>query len=156
MKKIFTLILICFLLTVSSIFRLKAQDEAADETTSPWSVGADVVSSYVWRGTYFAGASFQPSLAFSAGNFTIGTWGSFDFNGDFGEADLFASYSFDFGLSLGLTDYYYPGAAYFDFYDEDKGSHALELNAGYEIGGLSLSGNYIFNEAPNKCICWCR
>ncbi|MDZ7693405.1 MAG: hypothetical protein U5K69_20190 [Balneolaceae bacterium] len=56
--------------------------------------------------------------------------------------DLYASYSFDFGLSLGITDYYYPGSLYFD-----GESHAYELNGGYSSGDFSISANYILNEA---------
>ncbi len=53
---------------------------------------------------------------------------------------------FSFGLSLGVTDYYLTDLDYFD-YSDSTGSHAFELTAGYEIKGLSLSANYILNEA---------
>ena len=70
----------------------------------------------------------------------------------FQEADLYMSYGFDFGLSVGLTDYYYQGSPFFKFSqenDDSAASHAFEINLGYEIGGLSLSGNYILNNAAN-------
>ena len=51
-----------------------------------------------------------------------------------------------FGLSLGLTDYYYPELQVFDF-SRTSGSHALEINTGFEKGGFSLGANYILNEA---------
>ena len=51
-----------------------------------------------------------------------------------------------FGLSLGLTDYYYPGLKAFEVSDT-AGSHAFEINAGFVKGGLSLSANYILNQA---------
>ncbi len=122
--------------------------QEAEEVSSPFSVGADVYSNYVWRGTKFGvGPAIQPFVEFSAGNFTLGSWGSFCFTSSEGaEADLYASYSFDFGLSIGITDYYYPGLMYFD-YSKETGAHALELNLGYEISGLSLAGNYVLNEA---------
>lgn len=106
---------------------------------------ADIVSSYVWRGTNFSGVSIQPTLDFTTGGFSIGAWGSAGFDG-FLEADLYAKYAFGFGLTVGLTDYYYPGTSYFDV-SKANGGHGLELNLGYTTGGLSLSGNYIFNEA---------
>lgn len=108
-------------------------------------VGADVVSSYVWRGTQFSGVSVQPGITFSAGNFSVGAWGSAGFDG-FMEADLFASYAFDFGLTLGLTDYYYPGTDYFDL-SKATGAHGFELNLGYGIKDFSISANYMLNEA---------
>ncbi|MDD3195648.1 MAG: hypothetical protein PHU68_07585 [Paludibacter sp.] len=109
-------------------------------------VSADIVSSYVWRGTQFAGASVQPGVSYTTGGFSIGAWGSSSFDGTFLEADLFASYSFDFGLSLGITDYYFPGTNYFDF-STATGAHGFELNLGYALKDFSLSANYMLNEA---------
>ncbi len=110
-----------------------------------FSTGVDLYSSYVWRGTNFSGPSLQPYLDFTAGGFSIGAWGSQGYDG-FQEMDLYLSYGFDFGLSLGLTDYYYPGTEYFD-YSTETGAHAFEINAGFEAGVVSLSANYILNEA---------
>ena len=116
---------------------------------SNWSASADFVSSYVWRGLYLSNPSIQPTVSYSSGGFTMGVWGSAGFDG-YLETDLFASYGFDFGLSLGLTDYYIPSIQpdpdVFDF-SKETGAHALEINAGYAVGGLSLSANYILNEA---------
>ncbi len=106
---------------------------------------ADVVSSYVWRGTKFSDVSIQPTLDFTKGGFSIGAWGSTGFDG-FIEADLYAKHAFGFGLTVGVTDYYYPGTSYFDF-TKATGGHGLEVNLGYTTGGLSLSGNYIINQA---------
>lgn len=110
-----------------------------------FSVNADVVSSYVWRGVQFSGASIQPTVDFTAGGFSIGSWGSAGFDG-FMEMDLYAKYAFNFGLTLGLTDYYYPGTDYFDF-SKATGAHGFELNLGYGIGDFSISANYMLNEA---------
>ncbi len=50
------------------------------------------------------------------GGFEIGGWGSYCFSShEAAEADLYLSYGFDFGLSIGLTDYYLPGTKYFDY-----------------------------------------
>jgi len=111
-------------------------------------VGADIYSNYIWRGTKFGtGPAIQPYVEGSIGGFTIGSWGSICLTGDeAAEADLYISYSFDFGLSLGLTDYYYPGSPYFEFSDTTA-SHAYEINLGYEAGDFSVSANYILNDA---------
>lgn len=111
--------------------------------------GVDFYSTYIFRGVAFSGPSIQPYVEFSAGGFTVGAWGSQGIDGvasqgdlGFQEMDLYAAYEFDFGLSIGLTDYYYPGSDYFD-----GDSHAIELNIGLELDNFSLSGNYMFNEA---------
>ncbi|MEZ5070432.1 MAG: TorF family putative porin [Bacteroidales bacterium] len=121
---------------------------AQEEKASPFSAGGDFVSSYVWRGTKFGtGPAIQPYLDLTLGNFSIGGWGSYCFtSAEAAEADLYVSYGFDFGLSVGLTDYYFPGTEYFDF-STATGSHAFEINLGYEVGGLSLAANYFLNEA---------
>ncbi|MFW9597655.1 MAG: hypothetical protein ACMV0Y_06865 [Paludibacter sp.] len=118
---------------------------ASSVKAQEFKASADIVNAYVWRGTQAAGASVQPTLDFTAGGFSIGAWGSAslaEISGTFvQEADLYAKYVFGFGLSVGVTDYYYTGSSYFGK------SHAFEGNLGYTIGGLSLSGNYIFNDA---------
>jgi hypothetical protein len=136
-------LLILGLMTAS--LKLNAQDE---ESSSPFSVGGDLVSSYLWRGTKFGtGPAIQPYVELGLGNFAIGGWGSYCFTtNEAAEADLYLSYGFDFGLSIGMTDYYFPGSEYFD-YSTATGSHAFEINLGYETGGLSLAANYFLNEA---------
>ncbi len=139
MKKVFL-----FLTIVMAVSTAKAQ----------FSVGADLVSRYVFRGVDFGDApAIQPTVEYAAGNFAIGAWGSYALSANsstgwasLNEADLYLSYGFDFGLSLGLTDYYYPGSKWGEFGDEIS-SHALELNLGFETGGLSLAGNYMLNNS---------
>lgn len=106
-----------------------------------FTASADIVSSYVFRGVQYSGVSIQPTVEYSNGGFAIGAWGSTGIFGDGMEMDLYAGYEFDFGLSLGLTDYYYPGTSWLE-----NASHAFEANLGYGIGNFSLAGNYIFNE----------
>jgi hypothetical protein len=142
---------------------LRAQE--GDGKPYSFSAGGDFVSSYLWRGTKFGtGPAMQPYAEFSIGGFAVGGWGSYCFTTNEGaEADLYASYSFDFGLSLGITDYYFPGytrrlladstiasepagAKWFDF-SKESGSHGIEMNVGYEIKGFSIAANYMVNEA---------
>ena len=113
---------------------------------SKFSVGSDFYSNYIWRGTKFgSGPAVQPSMKYSSDWLTIGAWGSFDFSG-YQEVDLYLSFTLPAGISLGLTDYYFPGLDYND-YSESSGSHAFELNAGFTAGNFNLSANYIFNKA---------
>jgi hypothetical protein len=133
---------------VAWILLLATQTSAQnkEEKKSNFSVGADVYTNYIWRGSKLGtGPSLQPSVKFTTGGLTLGVWGAFDAHG-YSETDPYISYSFPFGLSLGLTDYYLPTLKLFETSDS-TGSHALEINAGYTIGGLSLSANYIVNEA---------
>lgn len=138
MKKKITLLV--FTLLAICILNVNAQEEKK----SPFTVGADFYSNYIWRGTKFGtGPAFQPSVKFNTGGLTIGVWGSFDTSG-YTEADPYISYTFSNGLSVGLTDYYYPSLG--GSFSADS-ANAYEVNAGFTKGGLSLSANYILNKA---------
>lgn len=121
----------------------KAQD--ADKKNS-WSAGADFVSTYVWRGTrQGTGPHVQPVIEFSAGCFTAGAWGTVNFR-DYEEADLYFSFELPAGFTVGMQDYYLPELDYFD-YSAASGSHAMEINLDYSGEHVSLSANYMINEA---------
>lgn len=138
--------LITVLLVFTGLIFTEGSEAQEQDNNSNFSVSSTFASNYVWRGSnYGNGPHIQPQVSFSTGGLTLGVWGSFDFSG-YKEADPFLSYSFPFGLSLGFTDYYYPGSSFFETSAED-GNHAFELNGSYSTGGLSLSANYIINEA---------
>ncbi|MBN1822495.1 MAG: hypothetical protein JW833_17365 [Prolixibacteraceae bacterium] len=146
MKKKYSNLIILTILFMGFLIpfqELKAQEK---DTTSPFSVNIDFYTGYVWRGTLFSGPSVQPSLSWQHKGLKIGGWASQDFAGTYNEADLYVTYSFNFGLSLGITDYYYPGLSYSDS-SETTGSHAYEINLVYTIGKLSLAANYVLNKA---------
>ena len=92
--------------------------------------GADLVSSYVWRGMYQTGVSIQPSLNLSAYGVTFGAWGSTDFSTTAKELDFYLSYEIN-RFAIGLTDYWWSGegASYF----KKSGSHYLEVNLAYTL-----------------------
>ena len=124
------LIAICFFTLNES----KAQD-----------LGADLVSSYVWRGTQFgSGAHIQPWVSLSSGDLEVGAWGSFPTTaaGGGNELDLYASYSFGkFGLTL--TNYSFPGegGAYADGEGLFEGDY-LEISGSAELGPINLLVGY--------------
>ena len=78
-----------------------------------FSLGADIVSRYVWRGIDFGESmSVQPSLAVSsAGGFSLGAWASYSISASgagANESDLSVSYSVG-AFTFGVNDYYFPG-----------------------------------------------
>ncbi len=148
--------------------------EAQETEKGCFDISADLVSRYVWRGVEFGNSpTIQPSLTYSIGGFSVGAWGNYSFNTNSRgtELDLFAGYEFDFGLSVLVTDYYFPielsqfiGQTdletgefigimtderigdYFDY----KNSHYFELGVGQSIGNFSLSANYFFTNRMNN------
>lgn len=134
MKKFMMIYLLVVVLGTSTTF--------AQVTVTP---AVDLYSNYVWRGSKFGtGPSVQPSVVLTYNNFSIGGWGAFDAAG-YAEADIYASYAFPFGLSIIVTDYYYPGKKYFDVTDS-TGAHAFEAGLSYTLSKFTLSGYYIFNK----------
>lgn len=127
------------LITVSTV---SAQEVSID-------VGADVVSSYVWRGVKQAGASVQPSLSLTAGGFSIGAWGSTDIaSASAKEVDFSASYTVA-GLKIALTDYWYDGEGAYNYFGKTYGhaNHSLEASLSYTFSEslpLTLSWNTFF------------
>lgn len=123
------------------------------------SLGADVVSRYIWRGFDFGDAlSFQPGLSVAFGDLEIGSWASYEIMGTgANEFDLYASYAIG-DFSVGLTDYSFPAApdaegkwGALDY--DDPGKHTLEVMAGYsseEIPVSLLFAMNVYNDDNNS------
>ena len=135
-------------LVVSALVATVAPLHAEIETT----VGADVVSRYIWRGMELGDAALQPSLGISAGGFSASLWGSTGIvrAADTKEFDITLSYSIA-GLSAGVTDYWFsvgpePAGRYFR-YDDKATNHVFEAFVGYDFGFASV--NWYTNLAGN-------
>ena len=93
-------------------------------------VGADAVSSYLWRGANSAGPSIQPSAYFDyeKGDWAVsmGAWGSKSFvKGDYNEFDLSVEATWrNFTLSL---------ANYSEFYGAEFDDNYLDLGLSYTL-----------------------
>jgi len=133
MKKLFTsfltLAFAALFFTTFGTQKVEAQD-----------FGADVASSYVWRGTQFGnGPHVQPWMSLGYGNLELGAWGSVPLTaGDGGtELDLYVSY--DLGpLALTVTNYTFPGAGGAgDVFDGD-----VEVSGSTSLGPVDLTVGY--------------
>lgn len=122
------------------------------------SVGADLVSGYIWRGQNLGGVSIQPSLGISYKGFSLGAWGSVGIDSeDVKEFDLTLGYSTG-GFSVSVTDYWFnkggnfktgefmDPAEYFH-YGAYSTAHVFEAQIGYDFGLLSV--NWYTNFAGN-------
>ena len=130
------------------------------------SLGADIVSRYVWRGVDFGqSASIQPSLSIAGGGLEVGTWASYSISADGASAnehDVWVSYSFDLGsagsLTLGVTDYYFPKPdtlRWSNFEGDGNGSHWIEPYVSFTSSGafpFSIFGGVFAHNDPDKSI----
>lgn len=108
-------------------------------------VGADVVSSYVWRGLELDNSpAIQPALSytFAGSGIVVGAWGSYsvsESNGSrYKEVDLYATVPVG-PFNLTLTDYYVPAdgnTKSFDF--SNDGPNVVEVSVSYAKDDLSL------------------
>ncbi len=168
MKKLFY-----FIALTSLSFNVGGQtttEVTSEKELSPLevSVGADIVSRYVWRGTDFGHSpSIQPTLKLSAYGVSFGAWGAFTTTNTttLQEADLFLSYTTPNSLlTFTVNDYFFPnetaGRNHYFKYNENETGHVFEgtialnqsdkmpfgLMAGYNFYGADKD-NSIYMEA---------
>jgi len=134
----------------------------AQDSKGSFSVGADVVSSYVWRGApqefnadgnlTNQSPNIQPYVSYTIGGVTIGAWGSGSFSGLVKEFDLYATYAFSSKLALTVTDYNWSFSKdYFKY--AGTTDHIYEATLAYtgdEALPLSLSANVMIGGNDKK------
>jgi len=133
MKKIFT-----FLAAVAV-----AASVSAYEYENPgfeWSAGADITSSYLWRGIKLGGLAFQPDVTVGYGGLNLDVWANlspsdYTFKEFAPELDLTLSYSIA-GLTVGVThQYYFDGSRFFDFTTPVNPQDVADENYGPNYAG---------------------
>ena len=130
LKILFFAFLLCLTLNV----------QAGEEEKKDISIGADMVSSYVWRGSYQSGTSIQPAMEFNLGGFSVGVWGSVDIAGfRYKEVDWMASYSIQ-NFMIGLVDYWVGEEGGYNYFDvSESTAHLLEINLNYSLNRFPLT-----------------
>lgn len=120
---------------LSLIMPLEAQ--AQDKVEA--SVGADLVSGYIWRGQDLGGVSIQPSLSVAYKGLSLEAWGSVGFESkDDKEIDLTLGYSTG-GFSVSVTDYWFTSGPGYFHYGARNTAHVFEAQAGYDFGPLAVN-----------------
>lgn len=131
MKKISLIVILSL-----TIFAAKSQDSAVVKK-SPFSMNADIMSRYIWRGLNLGGntSSIQPAMKYSFGNekhaFSVGAWGAYSMGGNqFQEADLSLTYTCNELFTVGVTDYFFPAddgsSVRYGNYKENESGHLYE------------------------------
>ncbi len=135
---------------LSGMFLMAVAPAKAEENEKvTFEVGADVVSSYIWRGQACGGFSVQPgaTITWNKPGISVGAWASAELfeNSTFAnmtEFDLSLSWAATEALSIGLTDYHFCGGRYWaDWNFSGSASHNLEVNLSYDFGPVALAWN---------------
>jgi len=132
--------LLCLIFSTPAFLANTPAKAQSSEPASPFKISADIVSSYVWRGSLSTSSptpNFQPTLAYAKGNFEIGVWGSTDFVGSYKEVDPYISLtSGQFKLSVTDYNWNFDKANYFNYKNSETG-HRFEGTIGY-TGPIAL------------------
>ena len=140
------LILALTLLGVSACpFRAYAEDREYEELGLTFEVGADWVSSYLWRGQNIGGMAIQPMVSLDWKGLYVSGWANigadnWSFEELNPELDITIGYD-NFGLAVDLTHlYYFGGDPYFGKggfkAQEQTTSSTMEVHAGLHVGDL--------------------
>ena len=140
------LILALTLLGVSACpFQAYAEDREHEELGLTFEVGADWVSSYLWRGQNIGGMAIQPMVTLDWKGLYVSGWANigadnWSFKELNPELDITIGYD-NFGLAVDLTHlYYFGGDPYFGKggfkAQEQTTSSTMEVHAGLHLGDL--------------------
>lgn len=115
-------------------------------------IGADLVSQYIWRGRNLGDFSLQPTLGVGYKGISLSAWGSVPVSNtqDTKELDLTLSYTIG-GFNAGVTDYWFNQGSYFQ-YKAHQTTHVWEANVGYDFGVLSVQWftNFAGDDGVNR------
>ena len=138
-----TIIILALTLIGVSAFSFQSFAEEIEENESAffYEVGADLVSSYLWRGQNLGGLSLQPSVTLGWNGLYLCTWANIGadnwrFQNLNPELDVTIGYD-NYGVQLDLTHlYYFYGDKYFQGLTDanNESSTTMELHAGINIG----------------------
>lgn len=125
----------------------RAQEEKKVSAT----LGADLVSQYIWRGQNLGNVSLQPTLGVAWKGLNLTAWGSVGFDkDDTKELDFTLKYE-KMGFCVGVTDYWFSEGSYFQ-YHAHKTTHIWEGFVGYDFGFLTATWytNFAGNDGLNS------
>ena len=142
MKKFFYVFLAVTVISFVNVVGVQAQDSAklnnwGDQLKeSPFRIGLDLQTKYVWRGMEMLTQNSSPVI-FPSVNYTweglfVYAMGGYSLNGYYAEVDLGISYSWK-GFTIGVNDYYYPSIDTNEdnYFKSENTGHWLEATLTY-------------------------
>jgi len=131
-RRLQTTLFVSFLIVIMIVLSNNTYAQKADRKPSSFSISADIVSSYLWRGiTASPTINFQPRISYATASFEFGLWGSVDNLNYIREMDIFLVYSIK-NISFTFNDYYWnTSKKYFD-YNKETTAHVIELGITYK------------------------
>lgn len=135
-----------FILAIPAFAMITLSNAMAQDKVEA-SVGADLVSGYIWRGQDLGDVSIQPTVSIGYKGFSLTAWGSVGFTQeDTKEVDLTLGYTTK-GFSASITDYWFNGGAGYFHYKSGNTTHVFEAQVGYDFQFIAI--NWYTNFAGN-------
>ena len=142
MKRIIIILALTLIGVSAFSFKAFAKDTEEKEPDFFYEVGADLVSSYLWRGQNLGGLALQPSVSVGWKGLYLGTWANIGVNNwkfEYINPELDITIGYDnYGVKLDLTHlYYFGGQTYFQGLADPNNEFSestLELHAGIDVG----------------------
>ena len=135
-----------FILAIPAFAMITLSNAMAQDKVEA-SVGADLVSGYIWRGQDLGDVSIQPTVSIGYKGFSLTAWGSVGFTQeDTKEVDLTLGYATK-GFSASITDYWFNGGAGYFHYKSGNTTHVFEAQVGYDFQFIAI--NWYTNFAGN-------
>lgn len=137
-------------LSLAGMVTASAEDNAENKVGA--TIGADLVSQYIWRGQNLGDFSLQPTLGVDYKGLSLSAWGNVGISNsdDTKELDLTLQYDIK-GFSVGVTDYWFADGSNYFQYHAHKTAHVWEGFVGYDFGFLSATWytNFAGNDGLN-------
>ena len=147
MKKTLLVLALALIGVSACPYQAYAKDENKKEIGLSFEVGADVVSSYLWRGKNLGGISIQPSATIAWKGLYVSGWANigadnWTFEDINPELDITIGYD-NYGMKVDLTHFYYfnneayfPKGGFKPLPDDLESSSTMEAHIGFHLGDL--------------------
>jgi len=130
LKKVAIITILAMVIAITAYSQENDAENSKVETYTD--LGADLVSSYVWRGIMVdPSPNVQGWGEFGIGSLTVGAWASTNFTGTFAETDLYAGYSIG-NFTATITNYFAGTDDFYNF-EKDNTIHVGELGLQYTV-----------------------
>lgn len=134
------LLIICMIFSISVSAQSKStkpiNNWGHELKQSPFGLGLDIQTKYMWRGmemiTEKSSPVLFPSVNYTSGGLFVYAMGGYAINGNYAEVDLGLSYSWR-DLTIGLNDYYYPTVDNYEdnYFEGENIGHWFEVTITY-------------------------
>ena len=153
MKRLYLIVLICSLASISSAYERKPKEywlpDYKEKVGLMYGFNFDVISNYIWRGFYVGSLGFQTDVTIGYGGLYMNMWWNIDAT-DWKFKALNPEVDFSIGFSRWGLNIYFIHMYYFDHYADGKMSRFFDFgNHGPGEGGTTSEWRISYRVSDN-------